>query len=95
MPQKPEDLSRIIREMAKKTAYKLGHEIDLVALKRISLIPEPYASEEIISVDLAKLETMIADILSLAHEFTRGSFIGLEAIEKAMIEVKCHYLWFC
>ena len=94
MPQKPEDLSNIIRRMAREQAKKRGKDIDGKALDKIGQIPSPYNNQKEISVDLGRLEGMISDIIELANRYSGGS-IDLGALEKALIEVKCHYLWFC
>jgi hypothetical protein len=98
MPQRPRDLSRIIREMAERAAKDKRRDIDEAALKRISRIPLLYRFRATISVDLAKLEDMIRDIIWLAAQFTGPQKLGViddNAMKKALVEVKCHYLWFC
>jgi hypothetical protein len=95
MPQQPDDLSRIIREMAEKHAKLKGLSIDQEALGRIGTIPPPYSTQKEISVELSKLDIMVRDIIELAAKFARDGMIDLRAIEKGLIEVKCHYLWFC
>ena len=94
MPQTPDDLSRIIREMAAKQAQNRGKKIDGKALDRIGEIPAPFSNQKTIVVDLGQLEGMISDIIELASKHA-GDTIDLPALEKALIEVKCHYLWFC
>jgi hypothetical protein len=94
MPQTPEDLSKIIREMAERQAKVRGRGIDNAALNRISLIPVEYSSRKTISVNLAELESMISDVIEVASNVSKGD-IGQPEIEVALKKVSCHYLWFC
>jgi hypothetical protein len=94
MPQKPEDLSRIIREMARRIAKEKDLFLSKEAEDRIGRIPPSHASRDVIEVDLGKLEEMIHDIVSLAGSIGGGK-INLGEMEQALKEVKCHYLWFC
>jgi hypothetical protein len=95
MPQQPDDLSRIIREMAANHVKKKGYDIDEAALDRISTIPQPYASQKTIPVDLAQLDEMIQDIVELTTRITTTKTIDPSSMERALLEVKCHYIWFC
>jgi hypothetical protein len=94
MPQTPEDLSRIIYEMARKHAMNRGKKLSDDAGERIGEIPPEYRSRPTISVDLGKLDNMVGDIIDLAAPLS-GEQIGKEQIETALKTVKCHYLWFC
>jgi signal transduction histidine kinase len=95
MPQKPDDLSRIIREMAKRATDYKGLSLDVKALERIGRIPIEYRERQTIDVDLAKLEEMIRDIIELAAKYASDRIIEVRAMERALSEVRCHYLWFC
>jgi hypothetical protein len=99
MPQTPEDLSRTIKEIARRIAKDKGLFLDRNTLARISRIPPEYSSLRTIDVDLGKLEEMIRDIVELTVKYARTSegvaFVDESAMETALIEVKCHYLWFC
>jgi hypothetical protein len=94
MPQKPEDLSRIIREMARRIAKGKSAFLSEEAEERVGRIPASHAKLDVIEVDLAKLEEMIEDIIALAISIG-GSEISLDDMEQALRKVKCHYLWFC
>lgn len=94
MPQKPEDLSRIIRTMAlahaKLELKTLAHDAE----DRIARIPPEYASRPVISVDLKELDFMVGRVVKLAASFVSKE-IDLDAMERSLKQVKCHYLWFC
>lgn len=94
MPQKPDDLSKIIREMALKHAKNIGKSLTYDAEMRIGEIPPAYKSEPQIAVDLQQLDFMIKDVIELAARFSKDH-IGFDELEKALRGVKCHYLWFC
>lgn len=93
MPQRPDDLSRIIKEIAQRQASKRGAVFDDAALERIGVVPPPYGFQPTITVNLGDLEDMISDIVEIARRYDKT--ITLPVIEKALREVKCHYLWFC
>ena len=95
MPQTPEDLSRTIKEIAGKIAKNKGRGIKSDALDRIGRLPADYSILKTIDVNLERLEYMIDDIMEFAILNTSIGAIDLNAMEKALIEVKCHYLWFC
>jgi hypothetical protein len=94
MPQTPEDLSRIIRDMARRYAQSELKVLNRAAEDRIALIPPEYRSRPLITVDLAQLDLMIGKVVFLAASFS-GSEIRVEAMERSLKQVKCHYLWFC
>jgi hypothetical protein len=94
MPQTPEDLSRIIREMARRHARSELKSLQPEAEDRIALIPPGYRSRPLITVDLNQLDMMIAKVIYLAASFSIGE-IRLEAMDRSLRQVKCHYLWFC
>jgi hypothetical protein len=94
MPQTPEDLSKIIREMAQRYAKNESKRLSVTAEDRIAVIPPPYQSRPVITVDLTQLDLMVGRIILLASSFS-GSEIGLDAMERSLRQVKCHYLWFC
>lgn len=95
MPQRPDDLARIIREIATKQAKNRGKSINADALTRISFIPAEYAKQEIIQVELDKLEEMISDVIEIAAKLSSAPEITKPDIEQALDKVDCHYLWFC
>jgi|GraSoi013_1_20cm_1032409.scaffolds.fasta_scaffold167214_1 hypothetical protein len=94
MPETPENLSKIIRDMVEKQAKERGKSVDNAALEMISRIPAEYATQRSINVDLAKLEPMISDIMMVASDFSRQS-IGQDELKAALTKAPCHYLWFC
>ncbi len=94
MPQTPEDLSKIIREIAVRHAKIRGRGIKNDALEQISRIPIEYAEQQTISVNLAELDRMVGDVIELAAQFTKDN-IGQLEIDMALRKVTCHYLWFC
>jgi hypothetical protein len=81
--------------MAVNNAKRKGYDIDEQALDKISSIPEPYASQKTIPVDLTQLDEMIRDIVELSTSIATTQTIDLPSMARALIEVKCHYLWFC
>lgn len=94
MPQPPEDLSKLIRQMARDAAQKRGSSLSKEAEERIGRIPSDYAKMETIPVDQAKLRSTIDDVIELATE-PRKKIVELDDMEKALGKVECHYLWFC
>ena len=94
MLQTPDDLSKIIREIAARQAKARGKDIFNEALNRISIIPNDYAVKPTISVDLVELESMLSDIIDVAAKNSQRT-IGGDEIEAALKKVTCHYLWFC
>jgi hypothetical protein len=94
MPQTPEDLSRIIIDMARRHAANYGRTLSRQAAERIGRIPPEYRSREQISVDLKQLDAMIEQVVKYAVS-SPGDVIGLSEMENALRSVPCHYLWFC
>lgn len=93
MPQPPEDLSRIIKQMAIEAAKKLGKVLIPAAVERIGTLPPDYAKMTMIAVDQARLFSTIYDIIQLAA--SSKLTIELDDIENALKKAECHYLWFC
>lgn len=95
MPQRPEDLSKIIREMAERHAKQLGLAISSEALVTIGIIPADFAQQTTIDVDLDKLDMMIGEVIGKAKEGSDGITITRRNLGTALRRVNCHYLWFC
>jgi hypothetical protein len=94
MPQTPDDLSRIIMEMARRHAERIGKPLGVDAEVRIGTIPPEYRSRPQIAVEMGPLDSMIGEIIVLAGSFSKEQ-IGLSELEMALGRVTCHYLWFC
>jgi len=93
MPQTPEDLSKIIREMAQRHAKELGKVLTAKAEDRIATIPAPYSQQTTITVELKELDAQIWEIMVAASLAKQQ--IDLPEMEEALRKVKCHYLWLC
>ena len=94
MPKSPEDLSDLIRELARDEAKSLGKSLSLDAEDRIATVPPPWDRQSQITVDVQSFHLMIRDVMVIAASEKRNE-ITLKDIQSALARVKCHYLWFC
>ena len=93
MPQPHEDVSKLIKQMAREAANKMGKGLAAPAEERIGQIPPNYAAMKEIPIDQSLLYSTIKDVIELATSSKRE--IELDDIDTALKKVECHYLWFC